>query len=196
MKKALIIFEKNKVLGKVKTRLAATVGDDNALRLYVEMTRYIHELIQTGDQDNFIYYSDFVEENHPNEFQSGIQFGQNLGERMLNAFLDLKAKGYDQVLIIGTDCIELTEDNIVKAYELLETNDIVIGPAEDGGYYLLGLNHIHPEIFTDMEWSTDAVLAETLKRTSSLDLNVGFLPVHNDIDDLEDLNKSSFLKGK
>lgn len=194
MKRALIIFEKNKIPGKVKTRLAAKIGDEAALILYGEMTSYIHEIVKTDQQDNYIYYSDFLEDKSSPDFYYSVQFGSDLGERMLNAFLDLKIKKYDQVLIIGTDCIELKSEDFQKAFSILDNKDIVIGPAEDGGYYLLGLNHIYPELFENMEWSNESVFTETLKRATQLDLSIGFLPTLNDIDDLEDLEKSKLSK--
>lgn len=194
MEKALIVFEKNKILGKVKTRLAVEIGNEKALNLYEVMVNYVHEVIQYGDQTNFIYYSEFIEDKHPVSFQSAVQYGKDLGERMLNAFIDVKAKGCKKVLIIGTDCIEIDKQIIEHAFNHLDNKDVVIGPALDGGYYLLGMNQIHIELFENMKWSTDSVFKETVHRCSELNLSIGFLPTLNDIDELEDLKKSNLSK--
>lgn len=187
MEKAIIVFEKNKILGKVKTRLAATVGDEKALELYSEMVRYTHEIIEQGEQVNFIYYSDFLPTDHSANFQHGLQHGVDLGDRMMNALIDIKAKGFKKVVLIGTDCLELTNDIISFGFDMLDLNDIVIGPATDGGYYLIGMNQIYIELFENMEWSTSHVLTETLNRCAELKLSVGVLPALNDIDEEGDL---------
>lgn len=188
-KVALIIFQKNAQLGKVKTRLAASIGNEKALEIYQWLTAYTHEQLRGINVDKFLYFSDFIPENPVGDYtnyQFEVQSGENLGERMSNAFLQLFKSGYKSVVIIGTDCPEMTRNDIEKAFLNLEQVDLVIGPARDGGYYLLGMRSYFPELFSDISWSTSEVLVSTLDRADKLNLEYEFLKVLSDIDTLSD----------
>lgn len=189
---ALIIFQKNAILGKVKTRLASTTGDEQALEIYNWMTTYTHQIANQIRVDKFLFYSDFIPQ-HSDEILHGFQFevqsGANLGERMSNAFAYLFAKGYSSVVIIGTDCPELKVSDLNKAFLALSQNDLVIGPAKDGGYYLLGKSCFCPELFRDIPWSTSKVLELTLDRADEANLHYEFLNIKSDIDTIEDWEK-------
>lgn len=189
---ALIIFQKNAILGKVKTRLASTTGDEQALEIYNWMTTYTHQIANQIRVDKFLFYSDFIPQ-HSDEILHGYQFevqsGANLGERMSNAFAYLFAKGYSSVVIIGTDCPELKVSDLNKAFLALSQNDLVIGPAKDGGYYLLGKSCFCPELFRDIPWSTSKVLELTLDRADEANLHYEFLNIKSDIDTIEDWEK-------
>jgi hypothetical protein len=104
---------------------------------------------------------------------------------MHNAFKEGFDDGYEKIVIIGSDLIELESNDIKKAFEKLDENDIVIGPAEDGGYYLLGMKQIPENIFRNKEWGTNTVLKDTLKDIDSLQFHL--LKVKNDIDTYEDI---------
>ncbi|OOG74863.1 TIGR04282 family arsenosugar biosynthesis glycosyltransferase [Algoriphagus sp. A40] len=188
-KAALMIFQKNAIPGKVKTRLAATVGDDLALEIYHWLVAYTHQVAREIKLDKFLFYSDFIPEDS-NELFPGYQFevqcGSNLGQRMCNAFEFLFAKGYSNVVIIGTDCPDLQVSDLNKAFLALSQNDLVIGPAKDGGYYLLGKSCFCPEIFKDIPWSTSRVLELTLDRADNANLNYEFLKILSDVDTFED----------
>jgi glycosyltransferase A (GT-A) superfamily protein (DUF2064 family) len=111
----------------------------------------------------------------------------DLGRRMALAFKDSFSAGMTSVVIIGTDCPDLKAKLMVKAFHALEQNDLVLGPALDGGYYLIGLRRLIPELFTGISWSTAEVLEQTIRIAERLDLAIAFLPLLNDIDRPEDL---------
>ena len=192
MKKAVIIFVRNPELGKVKTRLAKGIGEEKTLEVYIELLQHTCDVATKVDCDKFVYYSDFINENDlwENEyFQKRLQAGEMLGDRMMLAFMELFQLGYSKLLIIGSDCPELTSFIIDDAFDMLDANDVVIGPSSDGGYYLLGLRKLIPELFTNKKWSTDTVLADTIKDTVRLRTTCVFLPELSDIDTVEDLQK-------
>jgi uncharacterized protein len=191
MENALIIFIKNPALGKVKTRLARTVGDDKALEIYLELTKITREnaFILRGPSRH-IFYSDFINLNDEwanSHFQKHVQLGEDLGERMFNAFSEI-LKTHKKAVIIGSDCPTLTSAILELAFEKLETNDFVVGPSTDGGYYLLGFgqNNATNFVFRNMDWSTDKVLPTTLKRISAQEKTIFLLPELTDIDEEKD----------
>ncbi|MDQ2751704.1 MAG: TIGR04282 family arsenosugar biosynthesis glycosyltransferase [Bacteroidota bacterium] len=191
-KQALLIFTKNPEAGKVKTRLAATIGNAAALTIYRQLL--LHTVTVTNQllDDKFVFYSNYIEEKDiwdSNAYQKGLQEGNDLGERMNNAFHFVFQKRYNKVVIIGTDCFELNAEIIRNSFTLLNSHDVVIGPAEDGGYYLLGMKQLYSELFNDIQWSTDAVLAQTTNKCAALQLNHCLLPVLKDIDEEKDLQE-------
>lgn len=166
MNQALIIFIKNPELGKVKTRLAATVGDEKALLIYMELLKHTQQIACAVEANRLLFYSKFMDtnDNWDNQaFQKQLQQGSDLGERMQAAFEQALVQ-HEKAVIIGSDCAALTPAIIENAFQALDTHDFVVGPAEDGGYYLLGMKQVEPTLFQKMEWSTDQVLPETLKR--------------------------------
>jgi len=187
MKKALIVFQKNRILGKVKTRLAETIGDKKALDCYSHMIAYTHEQLANVEADIHLYFSEFIEPSPPQNWHVQTQKGEDLGEKMNNAFLDLKSNGYDQVVIIGTDCLELTSEIINNAFTALNSTDYVLGPANDGGYYLLGLTELVDELFLNKEWSNDKVFQTTIDVIQQQNKTVFLLDRLSDIDTFEDL---------
>jgi len=187
-KNLLLIFTRNPELGKAKTRLAKTVGEETALEIYkflLERTRNISSKVTS---DKAVYYSVKVRENdiwNANIYQKHQQVGEDLGIRMLNAFKNGFEAGYKKVLIIGSDLYDLTSQNIENAFKQLDTNDVVIGPAEDGGYYLLGMNSLQENIFKNKNWGTETVRKDTLEDLQ--DKKVLLLPELNDVDVFEDI---------
>lgn len=195
-KYAIIVFEKNPRLGKVKTRLAETIGDQKALEIYQFLLGLTHSVVDITPFHKVIYYSDFIpKEVKKGNYSFGLQEDGDLGNKMSHSFLETFEKGFEKVLIIGTDCPEITPELLHEAFEVLEENDAVIGPALDGGYYLLGMKSYHPELFLNMKWSTSSVYEETIKKLLGSDISYGVLHVLNDIDTEEDwkdyLNKNS-----
>ena len=191
MNNALIIFIKNPVLGKVKTRLAGTVGDETALEVYKELLNYTQKITLLIDADKFLFYADFLqrEDEWPNDrFIKHLQKGNNLGERMYTAFEDIFLNKYQKVIIIGSDCLDLSASVIEDAYKFLNESDVVIGPAKDGGYYLLGMKNLHPCLFKNIAWSTSQVLKQTVSICRSQHLNYSLLPTLTDIDVENDLS--------
>jgi uncharacterized protein len=189
--RALIIFIRNAQLGKVKTRLAASIGDETALAVYQKLLEHTRNTASEATCDRYVYYSDHI---NPEDawgaglFKKRVQNGTDLGQRMSNAFEQvLNQSGAQKALIIGSDCPELTPTMIDSAYTALDTHDVVIGPALDGGYYLLGMKQCHPSLFTDMQWSTETVASETIKRAEVAGLSVAQLVTLRDVDELADL---------
>jgi uncharacterized protein len=192
----LVIFYRNPELGKVKTRLAKAIGDERALAIYIKLSTYTRHITEDLAVTKVIYYSEFADtEDHwaNTSYQKKVQQGNDLGEKMYNAFADAFSDGYKSVCIIGTDCLELTSSTITNAFKQLMTHNAVIGPAVDGGYYLLGMNKLHPEIFKGKSWSTSSVFADTILNFKNLKLRFSKLEMLSDIDDEHDLLKSGKL---
>jgi rSAM/selenodomain-associated transferase 1 len=187
-KNLLLIFTRNPELGKAKTRLAKTVGDETALEIYKFLLEKTRDISSKVTSDKAVYYSVKIRENdiwNENTFQKHQQVGVDLGIRMLNAFKNGFDAGYEKVMIIGSDLYDLTSENIETAFNELNNNDLVIGPAEDGGYYLLGMNSLHSTIFKNKNWGTETVRKDTLSDLK--DQKVKLLAFKNDIDVYEDI---------
>lgn len=189
-KRLLIIFYRNPELGKVKTRLASALGEDKALAIYFQLAAHTRSITKNLIMDKVVYYTEYVdtEDSWENKiYQKRLQHGDILGARMFNAFTEGFSKNYTSICIIGTDCWELKPQIIEDAFKALEKDDAVLGPANDGGYYLLGMNHLHAEIFQEKSWSTNKVAFETIDTFNQLNLKFRLLPVLNDVDDEKDL---------
>ncbi|MBC7629126.1 TIGR04282 family arsenosugar biosynthesis glycosyltransferase [Ferruginibacter sp.] len=191
MSKVLIIFIKNPVAGKVKTRLAATVGDTTAVEVYKNLLHHTQNITHLMAADKFLFYADFLqrEDEWPNEqFIKHLQKGNDLGKRMHHALEQVFLNKYKNVLIIGSDCFELTAAIIEEAYLVLEDKNIVIGPAKNDGCYLLGMKNPQPCLFKNVSWSTSQVLQQTISICTREHLNDCLLPTLTDIDDENDLS--------
>ena len=187
-KNLLLIFTRNPELGKAKTRLAKTVGDEKALEIYKFLLEKTRNISSEVTSDKAVYYSVKIRENDiwdTKSYQKHQQVGEDLGIRMLNAFKNSFDAGYKKVMIIGSDLYDLTSKNIENAFKKLDTNDVVLGPAEDGGYYLLGMNALQENIFKNKDWGTASVRKDTL--TDLQDKAVFLLEELNDVDVFEDI---------
>jgi len=193
MKNVLLTFIKNPEFGKVKTRLSATMGHQRALEVYdklLALTRSVTRQISCHRQ---LWYSQFIDEDDDwdaRNYEKKLQQGSNLGQRMQYAFEQVFTAGYKRAVLIGSDCAELTPSHIQQAFTALENHDAVIGPSQDGGYYLLGMKAVHPKLFLDIDWSTPSVFDDTISRMQSLNLSCAHLSTLNDIDTEEDLRES------
>ena len=195
MKQALLIFVKNAVKGKVKTRLAATVGDEIALNVYENLLKHTENCTHLILVHKIVCYADFIADDDVfsnDDYEKQIQKGNDLGERMQNSIDQAFKNGYEQIVIIGSDCFELTHKIIEHAYTQLTKNDVVIGPALDGGYYLLGMKKIHKSLFQNIKWSTNQVLNQTLKICLKIGLKVIQLQKLSDIDTEDDLKRIGY----
>ncbi|MEP5611520.1 MAG: TIGR04282 family arsenosugar biosynthesis glycosyltransferase [Cyclobacteriaceae bacterium] len=184
-----MIFVKNLIPGMVKTRLAKDIGIDAALDIYKQLIEQTNEVADKITTDKTIYYSEYVEIEDiwdTEKYSLKVQKGNDLGEKMLNAF-DEAFDSYNKVVLIGSDCFDLTPETIANAFKSLEDFDVVVGPASDGGYYLLGMKEHLPQLFQGKEYSTDKVLQELLAEAEELELSVHQLEELNDIDTLQDL---------
>ena len=186
----LIVFLRNPVLGKVKTRLAATIGPEKALEVYrllLERTQFITEQLPC---DKVVYYSDGIDADDiwdNNIYKKAIQQGTDLGDKMRQAFVEGFEKGYKYICLIGSDCYELSDEVIAEAFEKLQNVDLVLGPSLDGGYYLIGLRTLYPELFQNKKWSTDSVLQDTLQDAKTKKISFALLPTLTDVDEEKDL---------
>lgn len=188
MKNLILVFIRNPELGKVKTRLAASIGDGNALKIYKYLLNHTKEVLLKCKVKSRVLYSDEININDDWDttfFEKRVQIGNDLGEKMKNAFKDGFASGFEKIVIIGSDLYDLEASDIETAFEKLEKNEVVIGPAKDGGYYLLGLKHLPANIFENKNWSTETVFEDTIHDIQQLKYEV--LKTKNDIDSLEDI---------
>lgn len=190
-KSAVIVFVRHPELGKVKTRLAATMGNEKALAVYKFLLLHTFNLIKDLDMPVYVFYADTVISD--DIWKSGniikqLQEGHNLGEKMTHAFKKVFEDGYSKAVIIGSDCYELTTEFITDAFAQLHTKDIIIGPAKDGGYYMLGMNAPFKEVFTDIEWSTSTVLQKTLDLIHQQCYSLSKLPMLTDVDTEQDIS--------
>jgi uncharacterized protein len=195
-KQLLIIFAKNPEMGKVKTRLAKTIGDKNALMVYLKLLEHTHQIAEKVEIEKAVYYSDRLENFDLLDyykFPKYLQVGTGLGERMQNAFEKSFSKGYKKIGIIGSDCYLLTPDILTSAYKKLEAFDIVIGPAEDGGYYFLGMKKLHYYLFENKNWSQEDVMLDTILDCKKNNLTYFLLETLTDVDTEKDLGELSKL---
>jgi uncharacterized protein len=190
MNSLLIIFVRNPVRGKVKTRLAAGIGADKALEVYQLLLQRTREVTRPLTMDKVVFFSEAPVDNdgwENEDYQRQVQQGGELGERMAQAFAAGFAQGYKKVGIIGSDCYELTTAILQQAFRLLEEKDLVVGPSTDGGYYFLGMTRFWPDFFQHKTWSTPSVLPETLADAERLQLKTALLPELTDVDEAKDL---------
>lgn len=189
---ALIIFVKEPVLGRVKTRLAAAIGDRGALEIYERLLNHTDEV--TEGRRRFVFHTG--DRNLIDHFSSNDvwvkQVDGDLGERMFEAFRYVLSKGFSRVAIIGSDCAQLTTEIINDAFGGIAPGRLVIGPAYDGGYYLLGLNEINEDLFREIPWSTEDVAGRTIAMARYAGLEVVKLPMLRDVDTLEDLEATGW----
>ncbi|NTU92774.1 MAG: glycosyltransferase [Chlorobiaceae bacterium] len=193
----LVVFSKNPVAGRVKTRLAASIGDRDALEVYEALRGITERESARADCTRIVFYSDFVPETDlflANGSQGLLQEGTDLGERMHRAFLEGFRLGFRHVALIGTDCPELSALLINRAFDTLSDCEAVLGPARDGGFYLVGLNRPMPSLFLRRRWSTPEVLQESLTIFREHGTAYSLLPALSDIDTIEDLEESGLWR--
>jgi rSAM/selenodomain-associated transferase 1 len=192
--KATIVFLRVPEKGKVKTRLGEFLDQAFVLKMYKGFVEDVLEAIETiGVKALFFYPSDkknLLENWLGKKYDFYRQKGDDLGQRIANAFKEIFKKGYTQVILIGTDIPELSRDIIISAHIALEKKDVVIGPSGDGGYYLIGFQKtsFSTSVFKDIDWSTRIVFDQTLRAIKKENLQYEILSQLNDIDTLEDLN--------
>tara|TARA_B100000508_G_scaffold141091_1_gene146292 strand:+ start:17768 stop:18373 length:606 start_codon:yes stop_codon:yes gene_type:complete len=194
--KVLLIFTKNPELGKCKTRLAKTLGDEKALSIYCQLLEHTRTFSARVDADKHVYYSSNIPENDlwsTNDFERKLQSEGDLGEKMSSAFKHSFEAGYRKVVIIGSDCAEINEQDIDKAFDELDSKDVVLGPAIDGGYYLLGMREFYPFLFSDKSWSTPNLINETISDLIKNGKSYQLLEEKSDIDYEEDLERTGFV---
>lgn len=195
-KNRLIIFVKNPIEGEVKTRLASSLGDEKALDVYQKLLKITARETANVNAEKLVSYSKFVEESDnfdKNIFEKSVQRKGDLGEKMKHAFRSGFDDGFNRIVLIGSDCPEISQSLIDKAFKELAEVDSVIGPSDDGGYYLIGLSRFIPKIFDDVEWSTSSVFSSTTTALDDFGATYRVLKKLNDIDTESDLDSSNLI---
>ena len=196
MEKGLIIFVRNLEKGKVKSRLARSIGDDQALAVYEHLLQYTRDVTHAVNCNHFVFYSSYVHMTDvfdDDYFSKRVQEGEDLGERMMNVFKNVFELGCKKVSTIGSNCYELQAELIEEAFDRLEENEVVVGPSNDGGYYLLGMRQLHEDLFKEKDWGTSTVLDDTISEIEKLRLSYTQLRTISDIDTVEDLLETDIL---
>jgi len=192
--KAVIVFFKVPEKGRVKTRLSKFLNDTFVLELYKGFVGDILEALETMGEKVLYFWPPGKKETLQkwlgNDYRFSVQQGDDLGQRMSNAFQDIFKKGYNRALLIGTDIPELSKEVICQAYEILQTRGAVIGPSGDGGYYLIGFKKsaFSKSIFQEIDWSTKSVLDQTVRAMDSMAIQYELLCELSDIDTPKDLD--------
>ena len=199
MPERLVVFARNLLEGKVKTRIASKIGGKLALEVYRILYNKTIQTIASlpSTIEPVIYYSDFADTDNNFSFEgirTEVQEGSGLGERMANSLEKEFGSGARKVCIIGTDIYGLNTQVIVNAFQRIHDNNVVIGPAKDGGYYLLGVNNFNTKLFSDISWSKPTVLKNTIKNINNLGLKYELLEYLNDVDEFEDIPKEIIVK--
>ncbi|MFW6127228.1 MAG: TIGR04282 family arsenosugar biosynthesis glycosyltransferase [Thermodesulfobacteriota bacterium] len=191
----LIIFSRFPEPETSKTRLIPALGAVGAARLQEEMTRHTlriaAELAQDYPVQVEVHFAGgdegLMRQVFGEDFPYRHQVVGNLGEKMQTALEGALGQGASRAAVIGTDCPNLTARRLRQAFEALNTWELVLGPAYDGGYYLIGCRRVWPQLFIDMPWGTDQVLARTLAAARGAGLNPYVLEPLPDVDRPEDL---------
>ncbi len=194
---ALIVFLKYPETKKVKTRLGKDIGNRSAMELYRETASFVADSFSGSENwTTFFFYTPGERKKEVLEWlgdNEALFFPQeigSLGQRMSRAFGKCFSLGFRNVVIIGTDCVMITEEDVETAFSLLSGGEFeaVLGPATDGGYYLLGLCRETDAVFRDMQWSTSRVFSETERRMRESGLRHAVTRELGDIDEEKDIN--------
>lgn len=196
---ALVIFAKAPIPGEVKTRLSPGLTEDEAATLHgsfvldtlertkAAVTKFklpVDRFLACAPSSTHVFFK-IMEARHGVTLLD--QQGDDLGARMAQAFATLFARGYRQIVVVGTDVPSLPLTHYRDAVQSLTRHDLILGPAKDGGYYLIGMTAPHPDLFKDIPWSANQVLALTQEKATVAGLKSALLPVWSDVDTLDDL---------
>jgi rSAM/selenodomain-associated transferase 1 len=193
----LIIFTKNPIPGQVKTRLASVISIEKAFIIFKKLLSDTKYLAVNLSASVVVYHAGqpiHREYWTGRTFDHEIQQGEDIGRRMHAAISNELQKGYGSVCLIGSDIYGLTTAIVQEAFNQLRTHDVVLGPANDGGYYLIGCRARHDGLFEDIPWSSAQVLAKTVEKLQEQGLNYALLPELIDIDTYEDLARTPLIK--
>ena len=192
-KEVLSIFVKNLIPGTVKKRLAKDLGIETAIEIYKELVGITAEATDILEINKCVYYSDYIESNDQFDdakYQKHIQEGKDLGQRMQNCFYDAFELDFDKMILIGSDTPDITDQIISQGFAELDKHDIIIGPAQDGGFYLIGMKKPHENLLNKRAYGHEEVLNELLDEIENRNLSVFKLPTLIDIDVKDDLKKA------
>jgi uncharacterized protein len=204
MKQTLIIFTRYPEAGKAKTRLIPILGKEGAAKLQRRLTEYTVKQAQNFRQlkeiEVIVYFTggniNLMQDWLGNDLNYLPQVEGDLGIKMRSAFADTFQKNSERIVIIGTDCPSIDCQILASAFDALQDDDLVLGEAVDGGYYLIGLSKLFPELFSNINWGTNQVFAATQSIAKKLDLGIAYLPILRDLDRPEDLSLITLLPGQ
>ncbi len=193
-KAALALFIKYPEPGKVKTRLARELGENNAAKLYRRFISDISDMLRKIDGDVYLFFTPAEKEEKLTrllkvDFPLVPQIGKNLGEKMFNAFRYLFMKGYAHGFLLGSDVPHISQQTVKEALKALKSFQAVLGPASDGGYYAIGFTEdsLQKSFFEDIQWGTDSVFSSTMKKLNRFNLKIHLLKKMTDVDTMNDL---------
>jgi rSAM/selenodomain-associated transferase 1 len=199
--RCLLFFIRYPEKGRIKTRLAASIGDERALKLY---KNFLLSILSTLNKGTFLFYLCFYPADALESLRKWLggdylympQQGMDLGERMKNGFMEAFDSGFKRVVLIGSDIPDLPLEFIEEAFASIREKDCVIGPSLDGGYYLIGFKDtkFSPQVFKGILWSTERVFEETMKILEREELTVHTLKPLRDIDTIDDLGIEELRK--
>ncbi len=200
MTSTVILFLKFPEPGRVKTRLAVSIGAEPAAQAYREMVAHVcRQLEPLPDLDIAVFYDPPEDRSRvlawlrpllPRRFRLIPQAAGNLGDRLAAAFGLVFDQGSSRAIVIGTDCVEIRPETLGEALSRLDRAHCVIGPTADGGYYLLGLRRPAPALFENIAWSTEETLPQTLRAAETGGLSVQQLSVRHDVDTAADWRRA------
>lgn len=194
---ALVIFVKNARRGHVKTRLASSLGEDKALSIYLALCERVRNVCLGFSGKCYVYYSEYIP-SEPDVWEDDFFIKRkqypvaDLGLRMQAAFNELLPV-HSSVRLIGTDIPHLSNDLLEESILLLKNTDVILGPSDDGGYYLIGMKKPNDFLFNNMTWSIDTVLSETIQRISRNTATYHLLKTLPDIDTADDWEKHGWF---
>jgi rSAM/selenodomain-associated transferase 1 len=200
LKEALVLMAKAPITGEVKTRLIGPLSPDEATELYINFLADTFALMEDArdERENLSLVLSYTPEGQEEAFEAVerqgsmmiAQRGDGLGERLYHCFGDLFEAGFDSIVVIGGDSPTLPLEFLIDAFNLLENpHDFVLGPAEDEGYYLIGMRSLNRSIFENIPWGKAGVLSATKERAVESGLNLRLLPVWYDIDSPQELDR-------
>lgn len=194
----IVIFVKFPSVGEVKTRLGKEIGFETATELYRLFIEETFRRVESRATEQVLVAVTppeklelFKGQHRRFDFEYFAQEGRDLGRRLLHAFHAAQERASGKTLIIGSDSPTLPPGYLDQAFQLLDNVDLVLGPAADGGYYLIGMTQPHTELFRDMAWSTSSVLSKTLQRAEGIGLTYELLPEWYDVDTLPGLMRAA-----
>jgi rSAM/selenodomain-associated transferase 1 len=188
--KLVQIFARPPVPGRVKSRLAADIGDDKAALVYIHCLKYTLDLVWKSALPHEVWLSEKSDDSIFSGFDCPIQVGENLGDRMFHAINNhlQSSRLNNQIILIGTDCLDLRQSHLVQAFDALRKNNLVFVPAIDGGFALIGCREIDPLLFSRVVWGGSDVLNKTLNNARQLNFSYQLLDSVRDVDRPDDLN--------
>lgn len=190
---AIILLSKYPEEGKVKARLAESIGAERATQFYrICCDKCFKAVKRIGGIDKFLFINESKNKEKTrdwvgDEFKIKFKKGESLGDEMFNSFQTIFQKKYKKIVILGTDIPDLSTDIVIKAFVELEKKDIVIGPSKNGGYYLIGMNEPLKDIFKNINWSSSEVLSQTIDIIKEMNLTYKLLEELMNIDYYQDL---------